>query len=282
MGKLFDMGMDRRSALKLMSVASVSALAMGAGLVGCGQNGGDGGDGGTASTVKGAKYYQVDQFASMSGEDQLKELTNQGFGYFDSQNDYYWACSPNENPFTGTVWITFHSVDVDEEGYDVMSRDAVTENKDINYLEVRWDNVESPADSPEGTLQNFVDACGLGEIAGQGWTTNKYSYVGFGTCSLENEDGYWVVEITANYDTNENGEYAPVDNAYVRVFVGRMNGMTIEDIENSYLPSEEDTVQLDDSSATTTEESADTAADEDDGSAEALIDNGAISNTSTN
>lgn len=252
MSKLFESGMNRRSALKLMAVTSVSALAMGAGLVGCGQQGG----GSPSGAVTGAKYYQVDKFASMSGADQLKELTAQGFGYFDTQSDYYWAGVPNENPFTGTVWVNFHSVDVDEEGYDVMSRDDVSSDMPINYLEMRWDNVESPADSPEGTLQKFAEACGFGEVSVQGWTKNQYSYVGFGTCTIEGEDGYWVVEITSNYDTNEEGEYARVDNAYVRVFVGRLNGMSMEDIKASYLPSEGENGTADETSSGTTSASA--------------------------
>lgn len=76
MNNLNDKGMDRRAALKLMAVASVGALTMGAGLVGCGQEGGGSG----SSAVKGAKYYQIDKFASMSGADQLKELSDEGLG----------------------------------------------------------------------------------------------------------------------------------------------------------------------------------------------------------
>ena len=270
MNNLNDKGMDRRAALKLMAVASVGALTMGAGLVGCGQEGGGSG----SSAVKGAKYYQIDKFASMSGADQLKELSDEGLGYFEGENDYYWAGVPNDNPFTGNVWINFHSVEVDDEGYDVMSRDDVTNDMAINYLEIRWDNISSPADSPEGTLQSFVEACGLGEQAGEGWTTNQYSYVGFGTCSFEDEDGYWVVEITANYDTNDAGEYTRSDNAYVRVFVGKLNGMTIEDVENSYLPPEEGTVTDD-------VPSADESAGSEGAEGEAVIDDGAASADAT-
>lgn len=232
-----SMNMTRRSAVKGLSVAALGAAVGALSLAGCA-----GGKGGEKSATEAAPYYRLPEFLSADGAAQLAELKDEGIAYFDQNGSWSWGGSPNDNPLSGPVWLTVHSVEQDDNGLDTMSREDIEANKDISWADLNWVEVPYTAGEEEATLSAFLQAAGFDEAVKSGWTFGNMSYGKVLSCRFEDVDGYGFLEMVPTTTADDNGDLTTGDTCQIRLACFRLDGSTMDEVAENLLPDETPTV----------------------------------------
>lgn len=123
-----------------------------------------------------------------------------------------------------------------------MSREDVEANKDISWADLNWVEVPYTVGEEESTLSELAGSAGLSDEAKSGWTLGNMSYVKIGSCRFEDVDAYWMLEMIPIATTDEEGETVTGDSCQIRLACFRLDGSTIDDIAESFLPDETPTV----------------------------------------
>lgn len=183
----------KRSKLPLVAAAVVALLAIGAAVWFFVLGG--------KLPFGGARYYQIDRFVQMSGQDILNELEqNQGLtwdnvGYYEFEE--FWTGTPKDNPFGGEAIVAFYN-----DSASWITREEIADGSSVNVAIV-WFDASVPGATYDEQLSNAVQTLGLSDEfyrIGQSYMSSAY-----GQCTTrDGRPAFWVVGV----GDNDNGRTA--------------------------------------------------------------------------